>query len=731
MVWQSPKRAAQALLTPSSRKIKMQGFLRQWKEGLDEGGTRARAEAVVLDLLRPYQRQEQQQMGVDYATIANSSVQNAPELAVGPAETVQAFVQLLQSLTQQHSLPTSATRPNIGAGGGAEPYLDEADDAVQRQLVFDPQADTPQHVSPPPRHEDTDPTGCKKELYVKMVEREMAEIMALCSAGLLDLDAEQELMSGSGSEAHQLSSALPSPPPQRQPLIPSSSHSLQRQSLIAAEVAAVTALMDAGWFEDAASSSSSKKAKLHSDPIDPAVRGGVQSQTAADEPLSAPHKGYHRLRVLDSWHSNYSENKIDLVQLVVKCMVYNAEALRFVILRREWVVEEEPLERGDVIHLIGEFDADGTAVVDREHNYVIINPDSLVRVTTIGNMCERRSVLELKQNLVTEAEEMVYGTAIHSVFEACLSKKDFSENVVQLQLQRELSKLRERMYSLDMVEKQVEDRVNVAMLRLRGWAQRFLTRDAPLREQVAKFEHRTSAIRVRRVLAVEQSVWSPMWGLKGKVDVVLEVVLPEQDSTATCIVPLELKTGTSAASSESASPSHRGQVGLYTLLLQEHYGTRCEWGLLFHTQNATLVGVTASRDAMLAPLLQKRNTIAYYLTHPRLPPLLRSDHYCSKCPQLALCAIVHKARENGTAATFGLGRTFTEKTEHLSALHLQWYAKWEDLIRRECGNNDELRAGGHLRDVFVDLSVYPPLVQSCGPCQAGSGRASGGASRTW
>ncbi len=57
---------------------------------------------------------------------------------------------------------------------------------------------------------------------------------------------------------------------------------------------------------------------------------------------------------------------------------------------------EQPVGAGDVIHLVGNFDEFDQAIVDRERNFVIINPDKLIRVTSIGNNCTRRCVLEEK-----------------------------------------------------------------------------------------------------------------------------------------------------------------------------------------------------------------------------------------------------------------------------------------------------------------------------------------------
>jgi hypothetical protein len=68
--------------------------------------------------------------------------------------------------------------------------------------------------------------------------------------------------------------------------------------------------------------------------------------------------------------------------------------------------------------------------------------------------------------------------------------------------------------------------------------------------------------KVTSVLDIEESVWSPLYGLKGQIDgsLVLEVEGEER------VVPLELKTGARRNDTE-----HAAQVSLYLLLMADRY----------------------------------------------------------------------------------------------------------------------------------------------------------------
>jgi DNA replication ATP-dependent helicase Dna2 len=74
---------------------------------------------------------------------------------------------------------------------------------------------------------------------------------------------------------------------------------------------------------------------------------------------------------------------------------------------------------------------------------------------------------------------------------------------------------------------------------------------------------------VHKVLDIEENVWSPMFGLKGKIDATVQVMHRNtQGKMLTSLAPFELKTGKSIL-----NMSHRAQTALYTLLLSDRYGT--------------------------------------------------------------------------------------------------------------------------------------------------------------
>ena len=125
---------------------------------------------------------------------------------------------------------------------------------------------------------------------------------------------------------------------------------------------------------------------------------------------------------------------------------------------------------------------------------------------------------------------------------------------------------------------------------------------------------------------IEEDIWSPKWGLKGKVDASVQALFKRagQDEAEETIAPLEIKTGRSVG-----VMAHRAQTMLYTLLMEDRYG-KCESpkrrilmegvpipaGLLYYSQLDSVLRVEARPNEIRA-LIATRNELAHYLAKQR------------------------------------------------------------------------------------------------------------------
>lgn len=77
-----------------------------------------------------------------------------------------------------------------------------------------------------------------------------------------------------------------------------------------------------------------------------------------------------------------------------------------------------------------------------------------------------------------------------------------------------------------------------------------------------------SRLAITSTLGVEDDIWSPRFGLKGKIDVsTSSAVVDSVGFTRRGTTPFEIKTGRTSAGME-----HRAQTMLYTLLMTDRYG---------------------------------------------------------------------------------------------------------------------------------------------------------------
>ena len=74
-------------------------------------------------------------------------------------------------------------------------------------------------------------------------------------------------------------------------------------------------------------------------------------------------------------------------------------------------------------------------------------------------------------------------------------------------------------------------------------------------------------VSINKVVDIEENIWSPTFGIRGKIDVSLEFMVEQNGAVQTYHGPLEFKTGKS-----TRVQAHRTQTILYLLLMSDRYG---------------------------------------------------------------------------------------------------------------------------------------------------------------
>lgn len=392
-------------------------------------------------------------------------------------------------------------------------------------------------------------------------------------------------------------------------------------------------------------------------------------------------------------------------------------------------------------------------VVDDVDGYVIVHPDRLISPSRITESfdCQRKAVLgEYFNSVGTPRLAPLLGTLLHEVFDSVLRARNTSDSALTAASERVIGKhLGEIMLLQDETEATVLDQMKPYFPVLRTWMGVFVASEsststtdaAAIRPGTSNPLHHPRRLRpgsaippgtgpspqhdgqvsfsrtgdvhdstsqrrvvVRDVVDIEDTVWSPRFGLTGKVDATVRVCVTRGtprvppgsmvshgtavSQPATTLAPLELKTG---HRSGMALLSHRAQVLLYVLMLQDKHRCAVDAGLLLYLKSGDFLGVAADRADTRA-LLMARNAVATFLHGPargsrgRLPHMLRSPRQCARCFQVDNCMLAHAAVEAGSEDSSGVGEEYSRRVDGLTPAHRSYFRAWYDMVMLEYGH---------------------------------------------
>lgn len=210
---------------------------------------------------------------------------------------------------------------------------------------------------------------------------------------------------------------------------------------------------------------------------------------------------------------------------------------------------------------------------------------------------------------------------------------------------------------------------------------------------------------------IEENIWIPKLGLKGKVDVSVKVQRSRNGASKTksLYMPLELKTGRASFSAE-----HTGQLIIYQMMMSEVEQTTIDSGLLLYLRDGVMREINGTHNER-RDLILLRNEISYYLAKqyesynkigrkslndektdedlvtellhtsniPELPEPINRANVCSTCPYNVLCS-VYLNQNMEMMSTLGskhpLREISTLVTSHLTDTHIHYFCHWVGLM---------------------------------------------------
>ncbi|VEU24014.1 DEKNAAC105112 [Brettanomyces naardenensis] len=399
-------------------------------------------------------------------------------------------------------------------------------------------------------------------------------------------------------------------------------------------------------------------------------------------------EGCYRFQITTIIKNHYKGSGGNKQQIVLRCLAGD-DSIQNVLVRDQWT--ELDFHEGDIIHIVTDSSTDNHHVVDKDHNLLIWHPDTLLSATMTSESidCRRKAVISHKfQGPGEFALPMIIGNIVHSLFQACLTERDVSDKFMNSVVDQQLEENIIPIMSTQSDKQTIRQMLTEHMVHIREWVGEYLPGKKLQSTATGSGSHYSSltshpsfssssppSFQVTNVLDVEENIMSPMFGLRGLIDVVLEARLA---SGSKYVVPMEIKTGREYI-------TNRAQVSLYTLLVRERYGVHTDLLSLVYTK-AQSSYFEALKKNDLRMLVNIRNQLSQYLAYgvTALPPI-KGQASCERCFALTECMTLNKVAENGTAEESGIDESlYNSLTEHLdSQAYRDFYSQWNDAITRE------------------------------------------------
>jgi DNA replication ATP-dependent helicase Dna2 len=392
----------------------------------------------------------------------------------------------------------------------------------------------------------------------------------------------------------------------------------------------------------------------------------------------------------------------------------------------------------------------GRSLID---NLLILHPDVLLSATAVSTVirCTRRSYLQSKVKVSGPSgedapnESLLMGKMLHEVLQSCLTGRpklprqdftpvkgaakddrqdspfpivwrgpkptNFSSAFVKEQIESQVQCSLEDILSAGLDTDSAADKLWEAAASFGQFASSYLVpgEDGLPQKDALAVDARSPVsplVRVVQVLDVEEDIWSPMYGLKGFVDVSVEVEIVDgcenmvktaaaskkgdktpQLKRRTYVMPLELKTGRSIDKIQ-----HQAQTMLYMLMMSDRYHQPIDQGLLYYSKTSTLHLIRSVQKEVRA-LLLARNELADYLSRRpdagkergELPPIIDNERDCGRCYAVDECMLYRRAVEGvcPEGDISPIASLYQAKVSHMTDQHAAFFKHWEHLLTME------------------------------------------------
>lgn len=324
---------------------------------------------------------------------------------------------------------------------------------------------------------------------------------------------------------------------------------------------------------------------------------------------------------------------------------------------------------------------------------------------------------------------MLVGTLVHSIFQAVLERSIKSLKAIDSFVQEFLASQETAfiLYRNQISREEVTLEIHKYIPNIEQFVNRYIEGKEPFAVSsrffysksfqsnvriFIKLQEGTFRGKIEEVNDIEENLWVPQLGLKGKVDVKVRVSNRGQGYGGFTTVPLELKTGRATFSLE-----HKGQLMLYQLMLTT-LGQETNSGLLLYLGEGIMKEIYGTRNDQ-RDLISLRNELAYYLTRNfpvdsgslqlnedkcvqpfELPDPISHHSACSKCPYSVICCAFGRTDTKlQYSDTHPWQKVVTSSTSHLKQTDLEYFIRWCGFLSLE---DEESKKSNSLRSLWLE-----------------------------
>jgi DNA replication ATP-dependent helicase Dna2 len=415
-------------------------------------------------------------------------------------------------------------------------------------------------------------------------------------------------------------------------------------------------------------------------------------------------KKYIRYLVLEATAGIYEEFGTQKQEMVLRVQQDDANISVHLHLRGQWC-DDFPVESGDYIHAIGATPFQtGRFILDNTAGFLVVHPDTLVNSTQLGvaEDCLRRAVIEERVKKVGDKSPLaVIGQMIHEVVQQALRTGNFSQDALVKSMKEVIQDRIQEVYFAGLDEEDCRQQIGDVLPALQSWSDDVVG-NVPLASLIPVHDvPDSSKTCVSSIVDIEENVWSPTFGVKGKIDSTVEIIRDTHGNRQRLAVPMEIKTGKPIKRS-----AHITQTRIYTLLMSDKYDFPVKSGLLYYTKAADTYRIDTSRSEMVE-LVKLRNRFASASLAQDLPDMIQRPRQCKTCFEQKSCFVLHRIMDQGSSET-SLYPDFDDMLSHVTAQHSAFFKRWIQLVDLEDSDAARLR-----KEVWTMSSVEREAVGRC------------------